>query len=582
MRRNLMVLVIASVLTSGPAAGIANPGYHEYANWLGWATIRPGERAGLASSYDRAGGNFDFSHYENTDGTCPNTTDTCRNAGPVTVATLAGPGVIHRFWMPHFTSNQVFAVRMFFDGEATPRIDTTSVDLLNGNFGYFQAPLVNTFAGGQVCYEPIPFAGTLRIETVNHALPPSGYSQHNHYYQYTYSLCRAGTPVSSYSGSLSANEQTERAAMVTMFQNAGEHPAGTNPAAVVVTTPATVIPGGQAISLASLAGPGVVRRLNVRMDNATDAELHALRLRVRYDGEATPGIDIPVDDFFGAGHQRTAYQSLPLGTDSTDGFYCYWPMPYRQAILVELFNSGGSGVAIDGATVEYQSQALDPYACYLRAQTNSTVVNAATVHLPMAAATGHGHYVGNLLYVHQFSDNFFMLEGDEIVTVDGTDVLYGTGLEDAYNGGYYYNWAVGLTDEPEGAFPPSAIRPLNGILHVSRTPGVEARADQYRWQIVDRVPFTQSLDVRIEAFYSTFGAIWTSVAFWYQWPTGWIAADGDVNLDGQTDGDDIAIFLALLTSGSVEDPIRVAHGDYNTSGVIDGGDAAGFVAGLLN
>src|SRR6185369_9091319 len=122
------------------------------------------------------------------------------------------------------------------------------------------------------------------------------------------------------------------------------------------------------------------------------------------------------------------------------------------------------------------------------------------------------------------------------------------------------------------AFPPSAIRPMSGILHVSRTAGADIRSDQYRWQIGDRVPFTQSLDVRIETQYSTIGATWTSVAFWYQLPDGVILPDGDVNLDGQTNGDDIPVFISLMNGGGSSTVI--AHGDYDGSGVIDAGDVA--------
>ncbi len=110
----------------------------------------------------------------------------------------------------------------------------------------------------------------------------------------------------------------------------------------------------------------------------------------------------------------------------------------------------------------------------------------------MAEAYGTGHYVGNFLFLEQDYDDDFMLEGDDIVVVDGADTINGTGLEDAYNGGYYYNWVAHPMPEPEGASPPFAIRPLNGILRREKTSSPPfARADQYRWMIADRVSFTQ-------------------------------------------------------------------------------------------
>ncbi|MCG8408321.1 MAG: endonuclease/exonuclease/phosphatase family protein [Phycisphaerales bacterium] len=60
-----------------------------------------------------------------------------------------------------------------------------------------------------------------------------------------------------------------------------------------------------------------------------------------------------------------------------------------------------------------------------------------------------------------------------------------------------------------------------------------------------------------------------------------IIADGDVNLDGVTDGRDIAWFAELLVTGT-GDTLRIAHGDYNGSGMIDLGDVSEFVDGLLS
>ncbi len=94
-----------------------------------------------------------------------------------------------------------------------------------------------------------------------------------------------------------------------------------------------------------------------------------------------------------------------------------------------------------------------------------------------------------------------MLEGDDVITVDGTTTLNGTGLEDAYNGGAYYNWVAVITDEPEGPYPQSATRPLSGILYVNKAE--TSRADQYHWRISDCIPFSQSIEVNVECRYAS-------------------------------------------------------------------------------
>lgn len=529
-------------------------GYEAYTAWEQWARLKSGVTGGLASSYDRVGDNNDFSHYED-----PNGVRTANEI--VTAKTIQGPGVIYRFWMPHYTAVRNFDVRMYFDGEPSPRIDTNSVELLGGSYNYFTAPLINTCAGGQVCYEPIGFSSSVRIETENKALPNHPlWNSNRHYYQYTYQTFPEGTQVDSYTGTLSSEAQTARAEMVMIFDNAGEHPAGPSITAIDVNTAVVGIDPCSTVTLANLTGPGMIRKLNIKMTDPNDAELEGLRLRVYYDGSSTASIDASIGNFFGAGKQRVVYKSLPLGTDSNDGYYCYWPMPFRDSVLVELYNAADTVISIDSAIVEYEPSADVKKMCYLHVTESTSIKQQEPIYHPILSAAGCGHYVGNLLYLEQDSYSFSMLEGDEVITVDGSNVLYGTGLEDAYSGGYYYNWVACHSDEPEGTYPQSAFRPLSGILYVHRTVGVEhARADQYRWQIADCVPFSQSIDVKIENIYGAIGGTWTSVAFWYKY---W-CVEADFDSDCDVDFNDFAQFTLHWTDENCDEPDWCGGADFN-------------------
>jgi hypothetical protein len=202
-------------------------------------------------------------------------------------------------------------------------------------------------------------------------------------------------------------------------------------------------------------------------------------------------------------------------------------MPFREDVRVEVFNVSAAPIAMDAAIVEHEPGPVDAAAGYLHAEARESILVRGQEYHVLASATGAGHYVGNLLYIRQERDTFFFLEGDDIVIVDGGPgggidprsgrILNGTGIEDAYNGGYYYNWAYPLY-EPDGFYPPFAIRPLHGILAVERTSEPPlGRTDQYRWQIADRISFTESIEVRVETK-AWAGSQWQSVAFWYQLP----------------------------------------------------------------
>jgi endonuclease/exonuclease/phosphatase family metal-dependent hydrolase len=60
-----------------------------------------------------------------------------------------------------------------------------------------------------------------------------------------------------------------------------------------------------------------------------------------------------------------------------------------------------------------------------------------------------------------------------------------------------------------------------------------------------------------------------------------VPLDGDVSLDGLTNGDDINWFVDLAQAGAAGDPVRIAHADYNADGVIDSVDIPGFLGDLL-
>ena len=93
-----------------------------------------------------------------------------------------------------------------------------------------------------------------------------------------------------------------------------------------------------------------------------------------------------------------------------------------------------------------------------------------------------------------------ILEGDDRIYVDGeaTPSFHGTGLEDYFNGAWYY----------DGLFN----RPLHGL--VEKAP---IRTSQYRFHLPDRIGFERSLSFTFE-----FGdanrarGYMSSVAYWYQ------------------------------------------------------------------
>jgi hypothetical protein len=251
---------------------------------------------------------------------------------------------------------------------------------------------------------------------------------------------------------------------------------------------------------------------------ASDDVLHNARLRISFDGQRT--VDAPLGEFFGSGLGEYQVRALMYGMDtSANGWYsAWWPMPYRDHATVELYN--GSQHTITSGTAEVTSArsarwalALSPIggAGYFRATSNSGPTTPGSDHIFLHAA-GHGKFVG-VTQTMQGPGSRGYLEGDERVYTDGahSPQIYGTGTEDFYEGGWYFNREV-FTNPFNGE---SSHEPgVNGCPAGSDCTGV------YRQMLADAVPFNSQITFGIEhGGVDDVQADYASTAYWYGQPS---------------------------------------------------------------
>ena len=203
---------------------------------------------------------------------------------------------------------------------------------------------------------------------------------------------------------------------------------------------------------------------------------------------------------------------------------------------------------------------------YLHALYNEELTSSGQSYHQMLNVEGKGHYVGNLLYLKRDGTGRNILEGDEVITVDGVLSHHGTGLEDAYNGGYYYNHVAIQTDDGDLPEPESGIGPYHGLLHMDDEDFGDnfLRTDQYRWMIGDFVPFTESIEAKIQNYPAGEDVLFGSTVFYYLMPD----LPGDVNGDGYVGGLDLTTIISNwgLLSATRE------LGDLSGNGTVDGAD----------
>jgi hypothetical protein len=438
-------------------------------------------RMGLVSTYDRTGGNMDWVEWNPAQS--PD--------GQYLLADLAGPGCLTRIWT---TGCEVDEWRLYVDGEATPRIRGSKFDIFGGQAPVL-TPLADRFSGAAHTYLPVPFARSLRVAVYAPKIPPGT----RPYYHIGYTRFDARMKVSSFPASLSGEES----AAVVRLRDAWDSVEEQARALVAgAQWKGAVVQPGKAETLEAVQGAGTIAAFAVRLKglggmSALDRPrvLRSLVLECRWDGASVPSVEAPFGDFFCNGLAFRSFASLPLA--QVDGaFVCRFPMPFRSGAEIRLRNDGATPISVESWTKLEAGTAAG--GMYLHAGWSGAMSLGGPFRV--LRADGNGHYVGCYLISYGMDGTWSILEGDESFSVDGESVpsWHGTGLEDYFNGGWYY---YGLFE-----------RALYGLLDKAAM-----RTAQYRFHLSDPIRFRKSLQMQIE-----FGdanrarGYMSAVAYWYQ------------------------------------------------------------------
>ena len=506
-------------------------GFEQMLDWDRLPELHTDVRWVYATSYDRTGGNADWDNFI-TEPLCDDNGQPVYCPGQTVVQMEAeGPGQITRIWNPREAGDGPIEIRVYLDGETSPTIDTTLGEfygLTGGGYQQFVAPFVQVSGGGASAYFPIPFQTSVRVET---DYVEGSYPVQRNYYHIEAALFQPGTTVETYDGTLTPEQQAQCDQVADLLDNAGANPGSTGAS---VTTLANVVVGsGQALTLLQLDQAGVIREIHLTPTSPSDIQIDSTRLRVTWDGAGEPAIDVSLGEFFGVGRERVSYASLPVGADAGDNWYSYWPMPFRHAATVELVNNSAEDLALAEARVRYDLQGVSIDQGYLHAEHRAQNVATGT-EVDFLEADGVGHVVGLRLYVD--GGAWGILEGDDIITIDGV-TFNGTGVEDIFDGGYYYRdhdaagWHILAPFDD----------PYAGVTRRDETAKI---ASQYRWYVANPLRFNAELDYDLEAYY---GGLFESTILYYLYKP---PAFGDSDDDGDVDLADFFSFQVCFTGPS--------------------------------
>ncbi|MDI6845596.1 MAG: DUF2961 domain-containing protein [Candidatus Saccharicenans sp.] len=265
------------------------------------------------------------------------------------------------------------------------------------------------------------------------------------------------------------------------------------------------IPPGQTAVLAEIKGPAAIHHIWFTI-SAEPFYGRKLVLRIYWDGEDTPSVEVPVGDFFAVGHglNRNLFSIPVVRSSEGRSLNCYWYMPFRWSARITVTNEGTRPVGSFYYYIDYRElQDIKPDVPYFHAHYRQEFPCEPGKNYTVLDAVGRGHYVGCVLSVLQRSMGWWG-EGDDMIYVDGEEFpsLHGTGTED------YFSDAWGMR-EGNNLYYGCSIQEEDFQ--------VGAKATVYRFHLTDPIPFSRSIRVTIEHGHANDRAdYWSSVAFWYQ------------------------------------------------------------------
>jgi hypothetical protein len=283
-------------------------------------------------------------------------------------------------------------------------------------------------------------------------------------------------------------------------------------------SPSVSIPAHTTHTVADVAGPGAVQQIWLTL---FPDRWRTTILRMYWDGEETPSVEVPVGDFFCSGWcQRANITSLAVNVNPAGGFNCYWEMPFRKSARITLENIGDEATTVY-YQVNYTLTDVPADAAYFHAQwRRSNPLPYKGVHTLLDGVQGWGQYIGTYIawgvnnngWWGEGEIKFFMDDDDEFPTICGT------GTEDYFGGAWNF-------EHPKGEYGVFS-GPYTGLPQVIKPDGLyqaQQRFGMYRWHITDPVRFERALRVTIQALGWRSGRRYlplqddiASTSFWYQ------------------------------------------------------------------
>jgi hypothetical protein len=285
-------------------------------------------------------------------------------------------------------------------------------------------------------------------------------------------------------------------------------------------SPAVKIQPKEVFTIAEIQGPGAIQHIWMTPTGNWRFSI----LRIYWDGESNPSVEVPVGDFFASGWGRFApITSQAVCVNPGSAFNSYWEMPFRKSARITMENINTEPMTLF-YQVDYTLTDVPKDVGYFHAQFRRTnPLPYKSDYTILDGLKGWGQYVGTYLAWGTHNTGWWG-EGEIKFFIDGDSkfpTICGTGTEDYFCGSYDFETG------PENARRYQEFTgPYSGLAQVIRPDGLydsQQRFGLYRWHIMDPIRFEQDLKVTIQALGWRSGGRYlplqddiSSTAFWYQ------------------------------------------------------------------
>ncbi len=268
-------------------------------------------------------------------------------------------------------------------------------------------------------------------------------------------------------------------------------------------------PGENAL-LADLEGPGIIHHFWCTLRSESTTCLAEQVLRIHWDDEKTPSVEVPLGDFFTAGFgkerpvQSFFLEMIPDGElPNHAALTCYIPMPFKSRALISLENQGAKPVSAFKYKINYQTVDTIPGSWgRLHARWNRENPVQEGGPYTILDTKGEGRYLGTVMNYHLLEPGAWSEGGEDFyIDHDKEPTLPGIGAED------YFGMSGGFRKEYGTLYHGTSYGPDKMFMSA------------YRFHVLDPIYFREAIKVTMRCHgWNVLDRAddYSSVAFWYQ------------------------------------------------------------------